>query len=66
MIDEATIAVLPEQIQIKSHLVEDEAPVIDDWLLQLRCRREIDAKKTENALEPVSRPRRNVRIDSLR
>jgi len=53
MIDEAIIAVLPEQIQIKSHLVEDEAPVIDDWLFQMRCRRENNAKKTEKGMEPV-------------
>lgn len=53
MIDEATIAVLPGLIQIKSHLVEDEAPVIDDWFFQLRCRRQNDAKKTENGIEPV-------------
>ncbi|MDF1862655.1 MAG: hypothetical protein P1U87_20730 [Verrucomicrobiales bacterium] len=53
MIDEAAIAVLPEHIQIKSFLVEDEAPVIDDWFYQMRCRRQNDAKKTENGLDPV-------------
>lgn len=53
MIDEAMIAVLPGLIQIKSHLVEDEAPVIDDWFLQLRCRRENDAKRTETGMNPV-------------
>ena len=53
MIDEAAIAVLPEHIQIKPHLVEDEAPVIDDWFFQMRCRRENDAKKTENGIDPV-------------
>ena len=53
MIDEAAIAVLPDRIQIKPHLIEDEAPSLDDCFLPIRCSRENDAKKTERAMHPV-------------
>jgi hypothetical protein len=53
MIDEAKIAVLPEQVPIKPSLIEEDAPVLDDWFRQIRCRRELDTKKTEKAIEPV-------------
>jgi hypothetical protein len=53
MIDEAAIAVLPDRIQIKPHLIEDEAPSLDGCFLPIRYSRENDAKKTEKAMHPV-------------
>jgi hypothetical protein len=53
MIDEAAIAVLPDRIQIKPFLIEDEAPSLDDWFLPMSYKRSNDAKKTEKAMYPV-------------
>ncbi len=53
MIDQSSIAVLPDHIQIKPCLIEDKAPILDGWFRQMRCSRENDAKKTEKAMHPV-------------
>jgi hypothetical protein len=53
MIDQATIAVLPDHIQIKPHLIEHESPSLDGSFLPMGYNRSRDAKKTENAMHPV-------------
>lgn len=53
MIDEAAIAVLTDRIQIKPHLIEDEAPILDGWFRPMSYSRENDAKKTDKAMQPV-------------
>ena len=63
MIDEAAIAVLPDRIQIKPFLIEDETPILDDFFLPMNYKRSNDAKKTDNAMYPVYQSRFDLFAD---